>query len=332
MPARTILPRCAIAGGRVTIEGEGLPFDGERAPRVLVASVGAPVVASSTRRLRILIPSGLAAGRAAVSVPGVDAPLGELEVGGAIAAGLHLVDNPLIDREGIVYATNSGTRGQQVDVSVYRIRPGGEQEPFATGIVNATSLALDRDGDVYVSSRFEGTVYRVRRDGRLEKVASDLGVACGLAFSSDGSLFVGDRTGTIFRVSAAGRVSPFASLPSSVAAFHLAFGPDDDLYVTGPTLSSSDAVYRIDRRGAISVFAKGFGRPQGLAFDGAGRLHVVEALAGASGLYRVSSGGRRELVVAGANLVGVAFHPERGLVLGTSTTVFRLENDLADGE
>ena len=31
-----------------------------------------------------------------------------------------------------------------------------------SGIVNATSLAFDRDGELYVSSRFEGNVYRVK--------------------------------------------------------------------------------------------------------------------------------------------------------------------------
>ena len=125
-----------------------------------------------------------------------------------------VVDNPAIDAEGRVYATYSGTRGQRVPVSIFRVTAGGAREPFVSGIVNATSLAFDADGDLYVSSRFEGNVYRVKPDGRVDKFASDLGVACGLAFSPDGSLFVGDRTGTLFRVSAAGRATPFASLPA----------------------------------------------------------------------------------------------------------------------
>src|SRR5437667_393628 len=84
-----------------------------------------------------------------------------------------------------------------------------------------------------------------------------------------------------------GKATTFASLPASVAAFHLAVGPDDALYVTGPTLSSYDALYRIDASGTVTSRYAGFGRPQGVAFDTNGRLHVVEALAGVSGLYRV---------------------------------------------
>jgi hypothetical protein len=310
------------------LEGEGLPFQADRAPDVRFNGVPARVLSASARRLTLVVPRGLEGGQAVVTAEGHDEGLGVVRVAAALATGLHVVDNPAVDARGNVYATYSGTRGQRVPVSIFRVGPEGAREPFVSGIVNATSIVFDRDGDLYVSSRFEGTVYRVKPDGRVEKFASDLGVACGLAFAPDGSLFVGDRSGTLFRVNAAGRVVPFASLPPSVAAFHLAIDADEAVYVAAPTLSSVDSIYRVDRRGQIEVVASGFGRPQGLAFDRAGRLHVIEALAGASGLYRLGPGGRRELVVAGSGLVGVAFDPSRGLVLATNDTLFRLDADL----
>jgi sugar lactone lactonase YvrE len=326
--AGSVVPRFAIEGGRVVVEGESLPFPPDRAPAILVNGIPARVVSASLRRLAIVVPPGLDAGPAVITVEGDPQPLGLLEIGGPAATGLHVVDSPAIDAEGRIYATYSGTRGQRVPVSIFRIEPGGGREPFVSGIVNATSLAFDRDGDLYVSSRFEGNVYRVKPDGRVEKFASDLGVACGLAFSPDGSLFVGDRSGTLFRVSAAGRATPFASLPPSVAAFHLAIDEEETLYVAGPTLSSVDPVYRVDRRGEVSVAAAGFGRPQGLAIDRQGRLLVVDALAGASGVYRVTPRGRRHLVVSGSGLVGIALHPVRGLVLATSDTLYQVNADL----
>jgi sugar lactone lactonase YvrE len=326
--ASSVVPPCAVEGGRIVVEGEGLPFAPDRAPAILLNGVPAPVVSSSTRRLTVVVPGGLDPGAATMTAEGDDRVIATVEIGGVLAAGLHLVDNPAVDAEGRVYATYSGTRGQRVPVSIFRMGPPGAREPFVSGVVNPTSLAFDRDGDLYVSSRFEGVVYRVKPDGRVEKFASDLGVACGLAFSPDGSLFVGDRSGTIFRVSAAGRAVPFASLPPSVAAFHLAIDREETLYVSAPTLSSVDPIYRIDRRGEVSVIATGFGRPQGLAFDREGRLHVVEALAGASGLYRVSARGRRRLVASGSGLVGLVFHPHGGLVLATGDTLYRVNADL----
>src|SRR4029077_12318887 len=122
---------------------------------------------------------------------------------------------------------------------------------------------------------------------------------------------------------AAGRAKTFASLPASVAAFHLAVGPDRALYVSGPTLSSYDPLYRIDPDGAVTTTYAGFGRPQGLAFDPQGSLFVVEALAGSSGLYRVHVGGPPGLVPAGPGLVGVAFAGHGTVVVASNETAYR---------
>src|SRR5262249_37307864 len=157
------------------------------------------------------------------------------------------------DRDDNLYVTYSGTRGQQVPVSIFCVRPNGTRETFSSGIVNPTSMAIDPEGRLYVSSRFEGTVYRIARDGSSETFASDLGVACGLAFASDGTLFVGARSGTIFRVDRAGHATTFATLPASVAAFHLAIAPDGSLFVTGPTLASYDPLYRVSPAGDVSI-------------------------------------------------------------------------------
>src|SRR4029078_10281798 len=138
---------------------------------------------------------------------------------------------------------------------------------------------MGRHRGLYVSSRFEGAVYRVNADGTHERIASDLGVACGLAFDPDGTLYVGDRSGNIFRVKN-GAAERFATLPASVAAFHLAISPWGELFVSAPTLASYDHVYRIDRQGGVRSLLTPFGRPPGLAFSPhEGRLHGVGALA-----------------------------------------------------
>ena len=60
--------------------------------------------------------------------------------------------------------------------------------------------------------------------------------------------------------------------------------------MTGPTLTSRDHVYRVHLDGLVEAAWSGFGRPQGLTFGPDGLLYVVEALAGASGLYRLTPG------------------------------------------
>src|SRR5215813_10869362 len=280
-----IHPLSAIEGGRLTIEGSDFPVAGPILPEVRIGSQRARLVFASSTRLIAIVPPGLEGGRVTVRVGEGSGVTAFVDVGVPFAAGLHQVDNPVFDRDGNLYVTYSGTRGQQVPVSIFRVRADGTRETFSSGIVNPTSMAFDPQGRLHVSSRFEGTVYRVADDGSAEPFATDLGVACGLTFAPDGTLYVGDRSGTIFRVDERGRAVTFASLPASVAAFHLAMSPDGALYVTGPTLAPYDVVYRIDQDGTVVTAHGGFGRPQGLGFDRDGRLHVVEALAGASGVY-----------------------------------------------
>lgn len=312
-----------VEGGRLWLRGDGFPQPESTADLVTIGGLPARMAFASPDRLAVIVPAGLDGGEAPVKVAWVPGATLYAKSGTLVATGLHQVDNPVFGADGALYVTYSGSRGQEASVSIFRIRAnGGAREPFVHGLVNPTSMVLGPDGRLYVSSRFEGRVYRVFDDGRYEVVASDLGVACGLAFDSEGTLYVGDRGGTIFRIHPSGRSETFATVPSSIAAFHLAMSPDGHLYVSAPTLASYDSVRRISPNGAVETLPMPFGRPQGLAFDSAGTLHVVEALAGASGVYAIRPGAAPELVLAGAGLVGVAFGPGGKMAVASNESVF----------
>jgi sugar lactone lactonase YvrE len=319
-------PPRAVEGGRVTLDVVDLAISPARMPKVTIGPTTVTSVFSSPHEVKFVVPQGLGGGLTDVRLSDEPAGSVSLEVGRPIAAGLHQVDSPAIDREGNVYLTYSGSRGLQTAVSIYRVRPDGVREAFVTGITNPTSLAFDREGRLHVSSRFDGTVLRVDANGSAHIVASDLGVACGIAFDADGAMFIGDRSGTIFRMGPSGGMSAFASLPPSVAAFHLAYAPDGSLYATAPTLATRDPVYRIDRTGHIDIVYEGFGRPQGLAVDAKGDLYVADALANRSGIYRMRRGKAPDLVVTGPSLIGLAFDPRgRSMVVTSSDSAYRFD-------
>jgi sugar lactone lactonase YvrE len=320
-----VTPLWAVEGSRVTIAGGEFKLD-PAPPEVRFGGVPGKIAHASRTSLTAIVPSGLDGGHTPVRLDCAPGETAYVDVGAPIATGLHLVDSPAFDRDGNLFVTFSGARGQDTPVSIYIVRPDGAREPFVVGIPNPTSMAVGPDGDLYVSSRFDGSIHRVASDGSVAIFATDLGVACGIAFGPDGELYVGDRSGSVLRVGT-GQTTLFASLPPSVAAFHLAFGPDGWLYVSAPTLASQDVVYRISPHGAPESFSEGFGRPQGLAFDADGNLYVVDAVAGWSAIYRVpiDRPGEKTCVLSGGALLGLAFDPRGGLVVCSNETIYRLD-------
>ncbi|MDA1185892.1 MAG: hypothetical protein O2930_14765 [Acidobacteria bacterium] len=326
----SVRPLRAVSGGRVTIDGTGFPVDDLLT--VPVGNVDERVVFASPSRVVLSISAECEPVTAPIVLPGVPGGTPPLSIGALWATGLHQVDSPAFDADGDLFVTYSGALGQDAPVSIFRVTRSGSREPFATGIVNATSMTRGPDGKLYVSSRFEGAVYRIDDDGTHEQVASDLGVACGIAFDRDGWMYVGDRSGTIFRVRE-GRATAFATIPPSVAAFHLAMSPEQELFVTAPTLSPYDHIYRIDRQGLVRTIPSLLGRPQGLAFSPDGALHVTEALAGASGVYRFGDLEEPpELVLSGGTLVGVAFGPRGEMAVVSNDSAYRFEAVLGESE
>lgn len=317
-------PSAALPGGEVRIVGSGLrPID-LRPPRVRFGEVDGAVVISADDFLVARVPQGASSGPVVVSTNGHASNPHQMSVAVPIAENLHPVTNPALDAEGNIYATFSGSRGQKVPVAIYKIDTNYNVKPFLSDMMNPTAIAFDRAGQMYVSSRFDGTVYRVAPNGTMSSYAEGMGIATGIAFDQEENLYVGDRSGTIFKIARDRQIFVFATLEASVSAYHLAFGPHGDLFVTGPTTSSFDCVYKIDPHGTVSTFYRGLGRPQGLAFDAAGNLYVAASLSGKRGIVKINPEGQASLEVAGPTLVGLAFAPGRSVVLATASGVHHL--------
>jgi sugar lactone lactonase YvrE len=323
-----VQPGAAIAGGEIAIRGRALAVNGHTRPIVRFGDRVASLLVTSPSRLVVRVPEGAASGDVTVESAGAVSPPASVAVGMTIAENLHPVANPAVDAAGNIYATFSGSRGQKVGVSVYKVDNKHVTRPFLKDLMNATGLAVDGDGILYVSCRMDGAVYQATPAGERSTYAEGMGIATGIAFDKDENLYVGDRSGTIFKISRDRQIFVFATLEPSVAAYHLAFGPDGCLYVTGPTTSSYDHVYRINPAGEVSSFYRGLGRPQGLAFDMQGNLYVAASLAGQRGVVRLSRDARAELAISGNGIVGLAFTRQRSVILATNNSLLELFLDI----
>src|SRR5207249_2327811 len=317
-------PSAALPGGEVRITGTGLRPPELRRPRVRFGELEGAVLISSDEFLVARVPPSASSGPVVVSTNGHSSNPHQVKVAVPIAENLHPVTNPAIDAEGNIYVTFSGSRGQKVPVSIFKIDTDYNVKPLVSEMMNPTSIAFDRQGLMYVSSRFDGAVYRVAPNATMTTYAEGMGVATGIAFDREQNLYVGDRSGTIFKIARDQQVFVFATLEPSVSAYHLAFSPSGDLYVTGPTTSSFDSVHKIDPHGTVTTFFRGVGRPQGLAFDVAGNLYIAASLSGKRGIVKLTPEGKANLEVAGQGLVGLAFAPGRSVILATTNAVHHL--------
>ncbi len=326
-----VQPAAAIAGGELAIRGKHLAAGNK--PRVTIGDVVAPVVVGSDSLVIVKVPEGASAGELVVGgmQPEEGGSTGKVsetwscDIGICVAENLHPVTNPAVDAFGNIYTTFSGSRGQKVPVSVYRIDLNFNLRPFINDMMNPTGLAAGPDGMLYISSRFDGVVYQVSPTGNMSVFVEGMGVATGICFDPLGNLYVGDRSGTIFKVSSSRQIFVYATIEPSISSYHLAWGPDQHLYVSGPTTSSFDSLYRIGDNGDVQVFYRGLGRPQGMAFDADGNLYSAASFMGRKGVVKISPDGVAEHFLSGPGIVGLAFSPSRALLVATTNAIHRVD-------
>jgi len=320
----TVAPSFALPGGEVRIIGKSLSPPELRRPSVRFGEIEGSVLISSDDFVVARVPEGAASGPVVVGTNGHVSNAHPIKVAVLVAENMHPVANPALDREGNIYVTFSGSRGQKVPVSIFKVDTNYDVGPFLSDMMNATAIAFDREGQMYVSSRNDEAVYKVAPDGTRSTYAEGMGVATGIAFDPEENLYVGDRSGTIFKIARDRQIFVFATLEPSVSAYHIAFGPHGDMFVTAPSTSSFDCVYKVDPHGTVSVFYRGLGRPQGLALDVDGNVYVAASLAGKRGIVRITPQGKANLEVSGQGLVGLAFAPGKAAILATNSAVHHI--------
>lgn len=300
-----IEPHMGVPGGDLAIRCKG--FVPGLSAGVMLGDVAASVASASEDRIMIRLPESPNCLGLSLQAGGRDSAVFPFNLATRLAVDLHPVANPVVSPDGSLITTISGSRGQQVSQPLVRVTRQGEKIPFDCEIMNPTGLAFSPDGQLYITSRNDGTVLRYSNFENLEVVAEDLGVPCGIVFDSEGMMYVGDRTGKIYRIDNSGNKVEFASLEPSIAAYHLAVDSEDRLYVTGPTFSMRDCLYRISGEGSVEPLVEGLARPQGMLFLPDGNLLFTAGYKGFKGVFEYSfKDDAVRHVIAAPILVGLA--------------------------
>jgi hypothetical protein len=349
-------PRSAIPGGSFEVLGTHLlsTNDGPQIPQAFFGETPALLDLARPTRALVRVPNGAISSDLCLRRDGLASNPLHANIGVPMVEDLHIVSNPVVDANGNLFAMVSGPRGEQVPVSIFRVARDLQVSPFVRQLLNVSALAFgppDATGqsDLYASSRAEGVIYRITPSGAISTFAEGMGIATGIAFDRDGNIFVGDRSGTIFKISAEAKpaseptarptakgirtsaeIFVFATLEPSTAFYHLCFRPDGALMVTTPTFSSPQSIYAIDPQGNTTTYYSGLGRPQGMAFDIDGNLYVAASLRGQRGIIRIwdskeTTTPQAERIVAGNDLVGLCFLDDGCAALATNSTIFHAD-------
>lgn len=189
-------PPLALPGAEVMIDCENLDTSDPTLCAAWFGNQRAPIVALSPRRVLAIVPESKQSGPTEVSVEsnGQRSPAARVEVGKQLAEDLHPVASPAYDPDdGSLFVTRSGSRGEQLPVTLFRIDVSGEVTEFSGDITNPTGIAFASSGQMFVSSRLDGTVYRITPFKEAVPFAGNLGVATGIAFDSSDTMYVGDH-------------------------------------------------------------------------------------------------------------------------------------------
>jgi sugar lactone lactonase YvrE len=321
---KNVKPSIAIEGGRITIEGTGFDPEAISSLKISFNGIESRALLIAKNRIVTVVPDQTTRGPITVTLNEKKSNAFDIAIGQKFAENIQAVDSPVFDSEGNLYTTFSGKRGETVPVSVFKIDTEGTMTPFLSNIPNATSLAFDARGNLFISSRFEGTVYKATPKADVTVFARDLGVPTGLAFDAEGFLYVGDRGGRILKVSPDGEAKTYAELAESMIAFHLAFDREGNLLVSNPGVSSQNSILLVDRYGKVMPLYGGFGRPQGLTVDADGNIYVCEAKAGESVVLKINPAGEMTPFVSGPVMVGIAVDRAGRFAVATHDSIYLL--------
>src|ERR1051325_3086014 len=157
-------PVYGTAGGGIIFDFESFDTSDPDECEVLFNETAGGIVALGCKRVLATIPDDRRGGPIQVTLKSGDVRTEQMPflMLRKLPSALHPVAKHAFDPEdGSLFVTRSGSRGEELPVTLSRIDVSGDVIESSGDIPNPTGIAFSPDGEMFVTSRLDGTVYRV---------------------------------------------------------------------------------------------------------------------------------------------------------------------------
>lgn len=205
------------------------------------------------------------------------------------------------DSKGNLYVNNANNT---INGQVLKITPNGERQVIATIDGWPSSMAIDKNDNLYISNYTAPTVHKITARGELEVYATDprLAGGVGIDIDSSGNIIVGNfYTADIFSINQERKLSLIATIPNIVIQnFGIGYLTviNDVIFATGIAVNY---IYKVTLDGEIETFAgngqaaqidgplleASFSNPNGISVNKRAKILYVSEYTGAGGLRKI---------------------------------------------
>lgn len=188
-------------------------------------------------------------------------------------------------------------------VTIHRMTAAGAVSNLHAGapLTSPTGVAVDHNGDVYVSDYSQGAIYRLPRVGVVTQVTNATPTPIRIALDHDRSVLVASLTrSALLRVTPTGQVSTVAQGAPLARVYDVAVDHDGTyLVVDEGSGSAPPALYRVTPGGAVTPIWQGLPLrlPHGIALLHDGDFAVIDGIVDA--VFRIPRNGGAPSLMTG---------------------------------
>ncbi len=324
---RDCFPKIAITGGKVYLDVRGFSGELYLGSELYVGGKKTRIIACRRDKIIFEIPEDIQGESIYLKVGNKLSNKIRFNFGKRIATNLKNFLNPEIDKDNWVYAVIGYDREEISIGIVVKLSLEGKIKYLNIEVRDTVGITLGPDGYLYLSDQDEGKVFKVNKSGKIVKVYDELGEPTSIVFDREGNCYVGDKSGYIYKIDIYGKSKILSELIPSPYAYNMVIGPDNNLYLTAPSFTNEDPIYRILKNGEVEVFFNGFLKPQGLNFDRYGNLWVSGVYEGKEGIFLFDRRLHPNWIISGSQITGLNFTKNNDLIVATIKSLFYIRSE-----